>query len=156
MVALPSFPDPVDERAARTVAAVVALLSLLTLATGWSWLLVVLAYDFVARAVSGPALSPLGRFAVWFARRRLGAPRYVAGPPKRFAQSLGAVATCSAAVCALVLGWDAAAAAIVALLAVLATLEAAFALCVGCKVYGLLTSAGRLRDDACVECADAR
>ena len=58
-----TFPNPVNERAARTVAFVVMLLAVLTLATSWYWLLVPLAYGFIARVLAGPTLSPLGRLA---------------------------------------------------------------------------------------------
>src|SRR5215475_9854569 len=61
------FPNPVNELAARTVAAGVlslALLSLLlsaTLGFGWLWLTVPLAYGFLTRVLTGPTLSPLGQ-----------------------------------------------------------------------------------------------
>ena len=58
-----AFPNPVNEKAARVVAGVVLVLSVVTLATSWYWLLAVLAYGFVARVLTGPTLSPLGRFA---------------------------------------------------------------------------------------------
>ena len=58
------FPSPVNEKAARTVAAVVFVVSLITLATSAYWLLIPLAYGFWARVLTGPKLSPLGRFAV--------------------------------------------------------------------------------------------
>jgi hypothetical protein len=56
-----SFPNPVNEKAARVVAGVVLVLAALTLATGWYWLLAVLACGFIARTLTGPTLSPLGR-----------------------------------------------------------------------------------------------
>ena len=43
------FPNPVNEKAARTVAAGVALLASLTLITGWHGLIAVLALGFLAR-----------------------------------------------------------------------------------------------------------
>lgn len=88
-----SFPNPVNEKAARTVACVVVLLASLTLATSWYWLLLPLAYGFVARALTGPTLSPLGRLASRVIAPRLGPERPVAGPPKRFAQAMGATMT---------------------------------------------------------------
>ena len=51
-----AFPNPVNEKAARVVAGVVALVAITTLATGWYWLLVPLAYGFVARAGAEPRL----------------------------------------------------------------------------------------------------
>jgi hypothetical protein len=154
MSGLFSFPNPVNEKAARFVAAVVALASAVTLVSGWYWLLVPIAYGFVARVLTGPTLSPLGRFAMTVAAPRLGPPVYVPGPPKRFAQGIGAVCTVAAAVFALVLGWTTAAAVILAMMVVFATLEAGFALCVGCKIFALLMAAGVVPQSACAACAD--
>ncbi|HEY4825020.1 MAG TPA: DUF4395 family protein, partial [Solirubrobacteraceae bacterium] len=70
--ALLHFPNPVNEKAARVVAFAVMLIALLTLATEWYWLLVALAYGFLARVASGPALSPLGRLASDVIAPRLG------------------------------------------------------------------------------------
>ncbi len=56
MAGLPSFPNPVNEKAARVVAAFVLALSIVTLATGAYWLAAVLAYGFVARVLAGPRL----------------------------------------------------------------------------------------------------
>src|SRR4051794_32814555 len=91
---LPAFPNPVDEVAARTVAAGVVALAVGVLA-GQRWLLVPLAYGFVARVLTGPRFSPLALVAT-----RLVAPRFAArpvpGPPKRFAQAIGATFTVAA------------------------------------------------------------
>jgi hypothetical protein len=43
-----SFPNPVNEKAARVVAAVVLAEVLATLITSWYWLLIPLAYGFWA------------------------------------------------------------------------------------------------------------
>ena len=69
-----SFPNPVNEKAARAVATGVVVLGAVILATGWTWLTVILAYGFVARVLSGPTLSPLGRLATQVAAPRLGQP----------------------------------------------------------------------------------
>lgn len=55
-----SFPNPVNEKAARTVASVVLITVIVILATGAYWLLIPLAYGFWARVLTGPTLSPLG------------------------------------------------------------------------------------------------
>jgi hypothetical protein len=154
MAQLFGFPNPVNEKAARVVAGVVALTSVLALATGWRWLLVPLAYGFIARVLTGPKLSPLGRFATKVAAPRLGEPKDVSGPPKRFAQSIGAVLTTAGAVFWVGFGWGGAADAILAVMAAFATLESVFAYCVGCKVFGLLMRAGVIPDEICAECAD--
>jgi hypothetical protein len=154
MSRLLSFPNPVNEKAARVVAAAVAVLAAVTLATGWQWLLVVLAYGFWARVLTGPSLSPLGRFATAVAAPRLGPPRYVAGPPKRFAQGIGAGVTTIAAICGLALGWTTAAEVLTALILVFATLESVFAFCVGCKLFGVLMTTGVIPDSICADCAN--
>jgi len=151
-----SFPDPVNEKAARVVAGVVCVLAIATLATGWHWMLVVLAYGFWARTLTGPTLSPLGRIATSVVAPRLGAPRSVPGPPKRFAQAIGAALTTAAAVLCLGFGADAAAGLLVALLVVAASLEALLGLCVGCRVFALLMRAGVVPDAVCERCADLR
>jgi hypothetical protein len=154
MLAMFSFPNPVNEKAARVVAGVVAVTGVVILATGWHWLLVPLAYGFWARVLTGPTLSPLGRLAMREIAPRLGAPKYVAGPPKRFAQGMGAAFSTAAAVLALGFGADGAADVLVAMLAVAATLESAFGLCLGCQAFALLMRAGLIPEETCARCAD--
>lgn len=150
------FPDPLNEKAARTVAGVVALSAVAILLTGWYWAHAVLALGFVARATTGPAFSPLGRFAMWFARRFLGEPRYVPGPPKRFAQSVGAVCTTAGAVAAIAFGADGFAAGVAVLMVVFATLESVFAFCAGCTMFAFLMRLGVIPEEVCERCADPR
>jgi hypothetical protein len=154
MSTLLSFPNPVNEKAARVVAGGVAVLSLVILATGWQWLLVVLAYGFWARVLTGPTLSPLGRLATGVAAPRLGPPRYVPGPPKRFAQGIGAAVTTIAAICGLALGWTTVAEVLTALMVVFATLESVFAFCVGCRIFAGLMAVGLIPDEVCADCAN--
>jgi hypothetical protein len=149
-----SFPNPVNEKAARAVAGVVLLLSALTLATGWYWLLAVLAYGFVARVLTGPTLSPLGRLATQVLAPRLGEPKHVPGPPKRFAQGIGAAITTSGAILALAFGSHTAADVLLGVLIVASGLESIFALCLGCQVFGLLMRLGVIPESVCVECGD--
>ena len=148
------FPNPVNEKAARVVAGVVAATCALILATGWQWLLVLVAYGFWARVLTGPRLSPLGRFATVVAGPRLGAPRYVPGPPKRFAQAMGVAMSTAALVLGLVLGLETAATAVLLVLAAAASLEAFAGVCLGCEVFRLGMRAGIVPDTVCVECAD--
>src|SRR5579863_8929189 len=85
-----SFPNPVNDAAARTVALGVVMMSVVALATNTAWLLIPLTYGFVARVAAGPKISPLGQFAVRIAAPRLTRwTRFVPGPPKRFAQAMG-------------------------------------------------------------------
>ena len=143
MSALFSFPHPVNEKAARSVAGLVVVLAVATLVTG------PLALGFWGRVLTGPTLSPFGQLATRVIAPRLGTPRYVAGPPKRFAQGMGAAMSTTAAALALA-GAHTAAAVVLALLIAAATLE----YCLGCKVFGLLMRMGAVPEDVCAECAD--
>src|SRR5437763_8232204 len=133
-----SFPNPVNERAARVVAAVVFVLAVVTLATGVYWLLIPLVYGFWARVLTGPSLSPLGWLAQNVVAPRLGERKPVPGPPKRFAQGMGAVISSAALVFGLILGVDAVADVLLALLVVASGLESIFGYCLGCKIFGAL------------------
>lgn len=149
-----SFPATINEKAARVVAAVVAVTALVALVTGARWLLVPLAYGFWARVLTGPSLSPLGRLASDVIAPRLGAPKTVSGPPKRFAQAMGAACTTVGAVAWLGFGAATVADVLLAVMVAFATLESVFALCVGCKIFGLLMRVGVVPEDVCAECAD--
>ena len=145
-----SFPNPVNEKAARVVAGVVAVTAVVALATGAYWLLAALAYGFWARVLTGPTLSPLARIAMKVAARE---PKYVPGPPKRFAQGVGAAIT-TAAVAALALGATGTVELLLVLMLVAATLESALAVCLGCHAFALLMRAGVIPAEICAECAD--
>ncbi len=119
------------------------------------WVLLPLTYGFLARVATGPTLSPLGQFVTRVAtpvverglrRRRPGfVSRQVPGRPKRFAQSLGLAFTASASL-AWAFGEPGVALVLVGLLAVAATLEAAFAICLGCIAYSAIWG--------CADCDD--
>lgn len=147
------FPSVINEKAARTVAGCVALIGVLALATGAHWLLIPLAYGFWARVLTGPRLSPLAQLATKVVAPRLGRPTDVAGPPKRFAQGMGAAIT-TLGVVALALGWSTVTTVLLVLLVAAATLESAFALCIGCQAFGLLMRAGLVPETVCADCAD--
>jgi len=135
---LPRFPNPVNEVSARLVAAGVVLIATLFLLTNWTWPLVQLAYGFVARAAAGPTFSPLGQLVTRVLTPRLHLrPKYVAGPPKRFAQAIGAALTC-AALALQVLGQHEVATALIAVLA----------------FFALLIRAGLVPAAVCAECAN--
>jgi hypothetical protein len=149
-----TFPNPVNEKAARVVAGVVLSLVVATLVTSWYWLLIPLAYGFWARVLTGPTLSPLGWAAQNVIAPRLGERKPVAGPPKRFAQAMGAVMSSAALVLALVVGDHGAADAVLIALLPAAALESIVGYCVGCRIFGLLMRAGLVPDDVCADCAD--
>lgn len=148
-----AFPNPVNEVSARLVAGGVVLLAVATVVLDLPWLTLVLAYGFVARALTGPTLSPLGQLVTRVVTPQLPlVPRPVPGPPKRFAQAVGAVFAVAAAVLAVGLDATGAAYALLGVLIAFATLESVFGLCVGCKVFALLMRAGVVPERVCAEC----
>jgi hypothetical protein len=149
-----SFPNPVNDKAARTVAAGVLIGVIVTLVTGWYWLLIPIAYGFWARVLAGPKLSPLGWTAMNVIAPHLGEKKYVAGPPKRFAQAMGTVMSTAALIFGLVLGDDTVADALLGLFIVAAGLESVFGYCIGCKIFGILMRFGVVPEDVCAECSD--
>lgn len=150
------FPNPVDEVSARLVAAGVVVLSAAYVATAWWPLLALLAYGFVARAVSGPTLSPLGQLVTRVVRPALPvAARPTPGPPKRFAQGIGATLS-SLALVGWLLGASGLVTVLVAMIAVAATLEAVFGFCLGCQLFALLMRIGVIPEQVCEACNDLR
>lgn len=145
-----SFPDRINQIAARLVAAVVATTLLTAFVTKLWWLVAPLAVGFLLRVGWGPRFSPLARIAMAVAPR-IAPVQSVAGPPKRFAQGVGALCTVSAS--ALFLAGQAAAGwAIVGMVLVFATLEAGIGFCAGCFMYKLLQRAGVFPPEACPQC----
>ena len=149
-----SFPNPVNELAARVVAGVVVVLCAATVGSQQGWLLVPLCYGFWARVLTGPTLSPLGQLATRMVAPRLGAPKEVAGPPKRFAQAVGVLFSTTALVLWFGTGLHTAALVVTGLLGAAAFLESVFGLCLGCRVFAVLMRAGVIPDEVCQACAD--
>ena len=154
MARLFSFPNPVNEKAARVVAGVVLVTALVILVTRAYWLLIPLTYGFWARMLTGPTLSPLGWTAQNVVAPRLGPRKPVPGPPKRFAQGMGAAMATAALVLGLIVGDDAAADVILGLFVIAAGLESIFAICLGCQVFAVLMRIGLIPESVCEECAD--
>ena len=148
-----SFPNPVNETSARLVAGAVAVLAVVTVAFQQGWLIPVLAYGFIARVLTGPKLSPLGLVATRVVTPRLNVRhRYSPGPAKRFAQAIGAAFTVSATLLYYAAGEHTAAFALIAVIAVFASLEAALGLCVGCKTFYLGMRLGLVPPSVCEDC----
>ncbi|MGZ4689623.1 MAG: DUF4395 domain-containing protein [Acidimicrobiia bacterium] len=150
-----SFPDPVNEVSARLVAGGVVILGIATIAFDQPWLLAVLAYGFLARVLTGPTLSPLGQLATRVLTPALPfPPKYVPGPPKRFAQGIGATLSVSAAILAFGFGLTTAAYVLIAMIIVAATLESVFGFCLGCKLFAVLMRIGVIPESVCERCND--
>jgi hypothetical protein len=149
-----SFPNPVNEVAARLVAAMTLVLALAIIATGEVWLLFVLGYEFLARVLTGPTLSPMGSLATKVLAPRIG-NRPVPGPPKRFAQSVGLAFSATALVLYFVTGSMLAPGVVLGVLSVFAGLEAFVGFCAGCFVFNYLMRWGLIPEAVCLECAVA-
>jgi hypothetical protein len=148
------FPAEVNEVAARTVAAGVATTAVVAVASDQPWLAMLLAYGFVARVLAGPRYSPLAQLATRVVAPRLGAHAALApGPPKRFAQAIGATMTVGAS-CLFLAGEPTATLALLGVLTVPALLEAAAGYCIGCRLFAALVRLGLVPDSVCVACAD--
>ena len=119
-----TFPNPVNDYAARSTAGLVVILAVVTIVVDHPVLYALLALGFLLRVLSGPTLSPFGQLSV-----RVIAPKIwrrtklVPGPPKRFAQAIGLTLTTLALILSLV-GAGVAAQIVVGLVVVAATLEA--------------------------------
>ena len=154
MANLIGFPNPVNEKAARVVAGGVVLMALAAIAFDLEWLLPVIALGFLARVVTGPTLSPLGQFATRVAAPRLGPPKHVPGPPKRFAQGMGLTMSTTAVILYFAANAHTAAWVVTGVLAGAATLESVFALCLGCQVFAVLMRIGLIPEETCEACAN--
>ncbi len=148
------FPSTVNENAARTVAAIVVVLTAIQLATGSTVVLAVIAYGFVARVLWGPRFSPVALLATRVIVPLAGlADRPTPGPPKRFAQGIGAVLS-SSALGASLLGAPSVAMVLVAAITFAAFLEAAAGFCLGCAIFARLMRAGLVPETVCEACGD--
>ena len=152
MKSILSFPNPVNEVAARSVAGMVLALALATILTGEPWLLLFLVYGFVARVLTGPTLSPIGLIATRLVVPLLNIPeKPVPGPPKSFAQFVGLVVSSVGAVLFI---WVSpiAGKSVLGVLAVFAALESGFGFCAGCFVFGYLMRWGLIPESVCLAC----
>jgi len=149
------FPNPVNEYAARSVAGMVVILCIATLVFRTPWLLWPLALGFVARVASGPRFSPFGQLATKVIAPRIGPKKLVPGPPKRFAQAIGATLSIGAVIAFYVgaptLSWV-----LVGTILVAATLESVFGFCLGCAIFGRLQAIGLIPESVCEACNDIR
>jgi hypothetical protein len=146
-----AFPNPVNEYAARITAGLVVVAAVATLAGGFGWGLVLIAAGFWLRVLFGPRISPLALLSVKVLAPRVGPAKLVPGPPKRFAQGIGA-ALSTAAVILYFTGFALGAWILLALLIVAASLESFLGFCLGCAIFGLLQKRGLIPEDVCEAC----
>ena len=148
------FPNPANETSARLVAAGVVLISTTFLLTNSTLVLVALVYGFAARVAAGPAFSPLALLVTRVVTPKLNFNhKFVPGPPKRFAQTIGLVFSSSALLLAL-LDFSLAAKLVIAGLIFAALLESVFAICLGCIAFSYLMKLGAIPESVCESCND--
>ncbi len=150
-----SFPNPINESVARSVAAGVVILAAATIAFDFPWLMLALAYGFIARVAAGPRLSPLAQIALKVVIPVLKLPyRPIAGPPKRFAATIGIVFSVTAIVLHFGFGLTGLSYGVLGALIVAAGLEAVFGYCLGCKAFSILMRVGVIPESVCEDCAN--
>ena len=148
------FPNPVNETSARIVAAGVVAISAIFLLTNSTLVLIALTYGFAARVAAGPTFSPLATVATRVITPRLNLNhKFVPGPPKRFAQTIGLTFSATALVLTL-LGFSSAAQLVITALIAAAFLESAFAICLGCIAFSFLMKLGVIPESVCESCND--
>lgn len=148
------FPNPVNEKVARSVAALVLITALVTLITASWWLLPVMTVGFALRVAFGPRVSPFAILASRVMAPRMGAAVYVSGPPKRFAQTIGLAVTLGASIAFYGASSVTVAAALTALIALAAALESIFTFCIGCRMFSVLMYFGVIPRSVCLSCAN--
>lgn len=147
-----TFPNPVNDYAARSTAGLVILLAIVAIVVDHSVVYALLALGFLLRVMAGPRYSPFGQLSV-----RVIVPKVwrktklVPGPPKRFAQTIGLVFSGTALILS-ILGLGLAAQIVVGALIIAATLEFAFGLCLGCIAFGFLQRHGIIPETVCEAC----
>lgn len=126
----------VNEHVVRLVATQVVIITSLILLTGWGWLSLFLAIDFMLRAFFQIS-SPLAIIAKGITTILKMKPKPIFAPPKQFAASMGMVFSWGIlmfflleyTVVMLITGY---------ILILCATLEASLNICLGCYVYNCI------------------
>ncbi len=150
-----SFPHPINASVARSVAAGVVVMAVVTIAFDVPWLIFVIAYGFIARVLAGPRISPLALLATRVIVPRLRLPYDpVPGPPKRFAAAMGVGFSVTALILEFGFGYTTAAYSVLGMLIFAAGLESVLGFCLGCRVFAILMKTGIIPESVCEECAD--
>ncbi|KAA1283686.1 MAG: DUF4395 domain-containing protein [SAR202 cluster bacterium] len=154
-----SFPELINEPAARLVASGVLLMSILSIClisldVTFVWvILLIMTYGFLARVLSGPKVSPLALIVT-----KILVPKFnfdeklVPGPPKRFAQSIGLVFSTSIFILWLT-NFHSISIFLLSVLSIFAFLESVLGYCFACKVFKVLISVGIVPETVCERCA---
>ena len=147
-----SFPNPVNEFSARFVAGMVSILTIAAILTENQFVAGFLLYGFLARVATGPTLSPKGLLATRVIVPVLGNPtKLVAGPPKRFAQTIGLVFSATAFIM-LMLDFVLIFQITLSILVIFALLESLAGFCAGCFVFNYLMKWKIIPQSVCESC----
>ena len=147
-----SFPNPVNEFSARFVAGMVSILTIAAIVTENQFVAGFLLYGFLARVATGPTLSPMGLLATRVIVPVLGNPtKLVAGPPKRFAQTIGLVFSATAFIM-LMLDFVLIFQITLSILVIFALLESLAGFCAGCFVFNYLMKWKIIPQSVCESC----
>jgi len=147
-----SFPDTVNEYAARLVAAFVVILSFIYLFTQNIGILIFLIYGFLARVLAGPTLSPIALLVTKLIIPIIGNPQLLCpGPPKRFAQMIGLIFT-SSTLYFVYISQIYIANLLLYILIFFALLESIFGFCAGCWVFRKMMNFGLIPQNTCKKC----
>ncbi len=128
--------DVIDSRAPRFNQAAIGSLSVVAVATGWWWLLAVLAAQLIVGLTLGRRFCIPCVVYFEVVQPRFGEGRLEDARPPRFANLVGAIVL-AAATPSYVIGLDVLGAILGGLVARLALLATATAFCTGCEAYKL-------------------
>ena len=142
-----SFPNPVNEYAARTVAFMILSLSIITLVFSSPWLSAILLYRFLARVLTGPKLSPIGLLATKIIVPHLiKKEKLVAVPPKRFAKLIGLILSIT------IYKFNILTNILLIILSIFSFLESILKFCAGCFVFQYLMKYKLIPNSICEAC----
>ena len=149
-----SFPETINEFAARMVAGFIVILALIYLYSHNIYLLTFMVYGFLARVMAGPSLSPIALLVTKILIPKMGNPyAECPGPPKRFAQFVGLVFT-SFAFYFVMSGQSIPAYLLIGILAIFASLESIMGFCAGCWFFKQMMKWGWIPQKVCEKCND--
>ena len=147
------FPNPVNEYAARFVAFFVMFFSLVILITNNLWAVSLLFIGFLLRLLFGPRVSPFALITLKLIIPLLKNPnKPVPGPPKRFAQFIGALLTLIASIIYFFTTYNAIVISILGVLILFTFLESVLSFCFGCYVFNLLIKVRLIPKNICEAC----
>ena len=150
-----TFPHPVNSSVVRSVAICVVVLSSITIIFDLPWIMLFIAYGFIARVLAGPRLSPLAMLSLKVIVPIFKLPyKPIPGPPKRFAATIGIVVSIVACILEFAFQLTTAAYVTLGILIFAAALEGVFGYCIGCKIFEVLMKVGVIPNSVCEKCSN--